>query len=252
MSRNGRRAPQIVLLVLCSIVPVAASRPGGSTQPSPGLFVLMILVYVTVPSAIFCGVVTGVMQIARVIPNQPNRIRPIAGPALLVVGALLGVNELVSVVPSFLGGQLPWLGLGCGFVVMGVLLSTATVRNQARFGSLVGGACLAVLVAGVVTAVQSTVLHSLTLATTVRVVFVLPLFGLLPAGYAFGRDDRRLGVLTAATAFAVPMLGLTIVGKPGFGTGLLLLLLAVVYGLGITVIGSPLLAIGSALSGRSS
>ena len=106
--------------------------------------------------------------------------------------------------------------------------------------------------AGVVAAVQATVVHSLTRATTVRLAFVVPLFGLLPAGYAFARGRTRLEVATTTAAFALPMLGIVLVSTPNVrGNGLLLLLLEAVYGTVIAVVGTPLLAVGASFAPES-
>lgn len=238
-------------LVLLFVQPVAASPPGGE-QLSPETFALSLIVYVVVPSVIFAGLALVVMRVVSGGITRVSDARSIVSPLLVGVGLLVAANSQVSLVPSFMGGQFPWAGLGSGFVVLGILLSRRVHRARHTYRSLVVVVCLAVLVAGVVTAIGATFVQSLTPATASRVAFVVPLFGLLPAGYAFAGGKTRLEIATTALAFAVPMLGIVILETPGVGgNGLLFLLLEAVYGFVIATVGGPLLAVGASLSPES-
>lgn len=248
----GYRAARSILAVWCLVLvgvrSVAAAPPGGERTP-PEVVGIGLLVYVVVPSVVFGGLTFGVMRVVSWSIPRVRASRRVVGPLLVGAGLLVAA---VSSWPSgfqLLGGQSPWIALGAGIATLGVVVSRTEGRASRRYRFLVASVCLAVLVAGAVTAVQATVTQSLTRATTVRIAFAVPLFGLLPAGYAFARGNSRLGVATTAVAFGLPMLGIVLVSTPNVrGNGLLLLVLEAVYGVLVAVVGSPLLAVGASFA----
>jgi hypothetical protein len=77
---------------------------------------------------------------------------------------------------------------------------------------------------------------------------VMPLFSLLPAGYAVGDHRGRLGLATAAGAFAVPGLFILVDQLPNVGgLGFLAVVLLSYYGLVMPLVASPLLVVGASL-----
>ncbi len=244
-----RRLAVLVATVAASMaaVPAAGAPPSGQPQPvSADAVVVNLLVYAVVPTAIFAALAGVLAVFVARLPNL-DRLRPRAGPALAAIGVVLGVNALVPVVPSFLGGQLPWAGLGSGFLTLGLALSVASSEWASGLRFSIGVAALAMVAAVGVTTLQAVFTPMLTRATTTRVVFVVPLFGLLPVGHAASRGDTSLATALAAVAFGLPVAAYTVVTLPGFGLGLLWLVAIAVYGGGILLVGSPVLAIGAAL-----
>jgi hypothetical protein len=228
-------------------LPAAGAPPDGQTQPvSPEAIVANLLVYAVVPTAVFAGLAGGLAALVARIPTL-HRLRPLAGRVFAATGVVLAVLAVVPLVPSFMGGQPPWVGIGGGFVALGVALAVAPDEQTTDLRFSIAAAALAMVVAVGLTVLQAAFTPMLTRATTTRVVFVVSLFGLLPVGHAAGRGDTSLATVLAAAAFGVPMAAYTLVALPGFGLGLLWLVAIAVYGGGILLVGSPVLAIGAAL-----
>ena len=227
--------------------PAAAAPPPGEPQSvSANAIVASLLVYTVVPTAVFAGLAGGLAALVAGLPDL-HRLRPLAGRVFAATGVVLGVVAFVPVVPSFGGGQPPWVGIAGGFLALGVALTLVPDERASSLRFSMGAATLAMVVAVGLTALQAAFTPMLTRATTTRVVFVVPLFGLLPVGHAAGRGDTSLATVLAAVAFGVPMAAYTLATLPGFGLGLLWLVAIAVYGGGILVVGSPVLAIGAAL-----
>lgn len=232
---------------LVAAMPAAGAPPVGQPQPvSPEAIVANLLVYVVVPTAIFAGLAGGLAALVARVPTR-HHLRPLASRLFAATGVVLAVLAVVPLVPSFLGGQPPWVGIGGGFVALGVALAVAPDERATDLRFSIAAAALAMVVAVGLTALQAAFTPMLTRATTTRVVFVVPLFGLLPVGHAAGRGDTSLATVLAAVAFGVPMAAYTLVALPGFGLGLLWLVAIAVYGGGILLVGTPVLAIGAAL-----
>jgi hypothetical protein len=77
--------------------------------------------------------------------------------------------------------------------------------------------------------------------------FLAPVFALHPAGYAVGRKHRRLALAIATVSFAIPMVLRASLTSPT-GVRPFLVVFATVYAVGVTVVGAPLLVVGTSLA----
>ena len=215
------------------------------------VFVTNALVGVVLPTAAFAlllGVAIAALPqfgpVAELVRNAPERV-------LTVSGALMAVALLAAGGLSLLGGaSAPLFGIAVAFVAFGVALSRPAVRERASYRTLVAGA-----VAGTLLAAGSTVAvavafrqYGVTYALLDGLPFLAPVFALLPAGYAVGRNDRRLALGIAAVGFALPMILRASLTSPT-GVRPFLVVFAVAYAAGITVVGAPLLVVGTSLAG---
>lgn len=240
----------VALVPALLAVPAAGAPPPGSEPPpvSPGTVVVAVLVFVVVPSGLFGGLAAGLGRVLAT-ASHSSRLNAHVPSLLATLGVALVAAGLVAGTPSVLGGRLPWVGVGSGYLALAGLLAHTSGQERSRRFCL-AGASLAVLVAVAVTGLQATVTGMLTRATTTRVVYVLALFALFPVGYAAARGEHETAVGLAALGFGVPAASLTAVSVPGFGPGLLLLLALGYYGVVLLLVGTPLLVAGASLTGE--
>ena len=116
-------------------------------------------------------------------------------------------------------------------------------RSAVVIGALGG------LVAAASTITVAAVTGRLTPWLLSNLLVLVPIFALLPAGYAAGRGRRRLAVATATAGIVLGLL--PAVPVTGSAVPILLALNATVIGLSAAVVGAPLLVLGAILgSGR--
>lgn len=210
------------------------------------------LVGVALPTAAF-ALLFGVAVIA--LPRfgpVAEYVRDAPGRVLSIGGAVAAVALLAGGGLSLLGGaSAPLFGVAVTFAALGVALSRSGVRERASYRTLVAGAVAGALlaagatIAGAVAFEQGGATHSL--VTSLQ--FLVPVFALLPAGYAVGRKDHRLALGTVAVGFALPMALRTSFVSPNGGR-LFLAIFAVTYAVAIIVVGAPLLVVGASLADR--
>lgn len=213
-----------------------------------------LLAYVGLPTAVFSLLIGAIAGALSWRDWDYSRIQGRTGVSLGVLGLLVTTFSVLGAGGvSLLGGAAaPLFGTGISFVVLGVVCSRPSVRERVTYRRLIGGAVLgaviasAVTVAGAIAFGQSGTTRSLLTSLP----FLLPLFLLLPAGYALGREDRRLAIGTAAVGFALSLVPLAPFTSPVLGFGILLSLVATVYAVFIAIVGVPLLIVGAALATR--
>jgi hypothetical protein len=180
-----------------------------------------------------------------------ERVRDAPGRVLTVGGAVMAVALLAGGGLSLLGGaSAPLFGVAVTFAAFGAALSRPGVRERVSYGALVAGAVAgALLAAGATVAVAvASGRYGVTYALLDGLPFLVPVFALLPAGYAFRRGDRLLAGATATVGFALPMVLRTSFVSPTGRVRFILVFLAIAYAVGITVIGTPLLVVGASLA----
>jgi len=180
--------------------------------------------------------------------DYPGRVLAASG-AVLTVGALLASGGF-----SLLGGSgAPAFGAGLTFVVLGAVvarqLGSTGVDEQFVLVSAVAGIALAAAVTtlGAILFQQNTLTRSLLDSLPVLV----PVFALLPAGYALGEGDRRRALAFAVGGFVVGTLWTTSLGTlltPPFGNGPFAAVVLTVVVLSTAAVGTPLLAVGRVLA----
>jgi hypothetical protein len=209
------------------------------------------LVAVALPTAAF-ALLFGVAIVA--FPRSgpiTERVRNAPARVLTVGGTLIAVTMVAAGGLSLLGGaSAPLFGIAIAFAAFGVALSRPAIRERASYRTLVAGA-----VAGTLLAAGSTVAaaiafeqNGITYSLLSSLPFLAPVFALLPAGYAVGRKNRRLALGIAAVGFALALVLRTSFVSPT-GVRPVLVVFAVAYAVGITVVGAPLLVVGMSLAG---
>jgi len=179
------------------------------------------------------------------------------GTSLAAVGAattlaMLGIGAVRAIGPSLL----PLFGVGIAYALLGVGIRREGVRERASYRTLVGLATVGAVVAGAVTLALATLSSGSTRWLASGVPTLVPVFSLLPAGYALGQESRRLGFGTAAVAFGVAALSVTPVMGPGpFGgpvSGVIAVAFVLADAIGtvlsVAVVGAPLLVAGAILA----
>jgi hypothetical protein len=232
---------------------VAARPPPGVEPESPTVWSLLtdlaigIPLFILLPSLLFGVVAVGVAWVGREW-LAGERIAASSAPLLIGGGLIVAAISMVTWIPAFGGGNLPWLGVAGGLVALGAMRSWNRDRDRASFRGCLDAAGLATVVALAIVGIEVLLTDWLTYATISRAGFAIPLFSLLPAGYAVGDQRCRLGLAAAAGAFAVPGLFILVDQLPNVGgLGFLAVLLLGYYGLVLPLIASPLLIVGASL-----
>lgn len=230
------------LLSLLAVGTLVAPRVGGN------------LVVALFPTALF-GLVVGVVGIGiSRFDGAVERVGESAGTVLVAGGLVLTGGALLAGGLSLLGGAAaPVFGVGATAVVFGALLRRPDLRARATYPRLV-----ALGAVGVALAAGTTLAGALAFdqnGQTYSLVSSLPplvaVFALFPAGYAFGRGNRRLGVATAAVGFALSALPFASLLSPTRGVGLLVAVFLTAYTGVLTAVGTPLLVVGASLAESS-
>lgn len=181
-----------------------------------------------------------------------ERVTDHVGIGLVVVGGLVTTLALVAAGGvSVLGGAAaPVVGVGIATAAIGLSLTRPAVRDAVSYPVLVAGAAVGVVLAAGVTVGAALAFdqNGLTRSLLASLLPLVPLFALLPAGYALGRENSRLAVGTAVVGFALATIP--------FASGALLapqlpslaLVFAIIDLVGALVLGSPLLVSGFVLS----
>jgi len=170
------------------------------------------------------------------------------GVVLAVVGtattlAVLGIGAVRAVDPSLL----PLFGVGIAYAGLGAGISRRSVRERASYSALVGIAAVGAIVASVVTLGLASLADGSTRWLVSRLPTLIPVFSLLPAGYALGGENRRLAAGTAGVGFVVGALAVTPVVAPRIWGPSILGIAAIGSVLSVAVVGAPLLVAGAAL-----
>ncbi|WP_224269992.1 hypothetical protein [Haloprofundus salinisoli] len=230
----------------------AALSPLAVAEKLGPITALNVGVFVGLPTAFFATLVGGVAGAVSWLSTRKGRFERVenyAGVGLVAVGVLAAAHPLFPVTVLGIGGfDAPVFGIGVGLAAVGVTLSTTAVRERATFRTVLAGAALATCLAAAA-AIGGAALfgaHGVTTALLSSLPFVVPAFALLPAGYAVGRGNRRLGIATLA--FALPVMSWSPLTAPVAGMALLLVLLAGVYAVAIALLGAPLLLVGASLA----
>jgi hypothetical protein len=185
-----------------------------------------------------------------VVRDYPGRVLAAAG-VVLTVGALLASGGF-----SLLGGSgAPSFGAGLTFVVLGAALARRLDRGRVDERFVLVSAVAGVAVAAAITTAGAIAFqqNSLTRSLLDTLPVLVPVFALLPAGYALGKDDRRRAVGFAVGGFVVGTLWTTSLGAliaPPFGNGPLAVVVLVVVVLSTAAVGTPLLVVGRVLAQR--
>jgi hypothetical protein len=207
-----------------------------------------VLVYVGLPTAVFTLLIGAIAGALSWTNWEYSRIQNRAGIGLGVLGLLGTTGSLVATGGvSLLGGAAaPLFGAGITFVVLGVVYSRQSVRDRMTYRRLVGVGVLGAGIASVVTAAGAIGFgqNGLTQSLLTSLPLLLPVFLLIPTGYALGRENRRLAIGTAAVGFALSIVPLAPFTSPTIGAGLLLSFVATMYAVIIAIIGVPLLVVG--------
>ena len=246
----------LVMLGFVVIDPVFASPPPGSEQSAgQGSMLRSLLFFVVVPSVVFAIVVglvaSGLSRIGDTLTQIKLRTR--GGPAIAILGGVAMAGPLYAdSVPVLSGGTPPLFGLGAGLIVFGIVLSIGSVRDRLTYWPLLVSTAVVTAVAAGVAVGWAMELDVLTRSSVAQLPYMLPLFALIPAGYALGQGNLRRSIVTATTGFAAAMVLLTLAsGSSARGLGFLLTIISVMYAVAIAVLGSPALAVGAALSSET-
>lgn len=194
------------------------------------------------------GVVSAADRALSRVGLTVDRVLTSPGVALAVVGAattlaVLGIAAVRAVGPSLL----PLFGVGIAYAGLGAGISRRSVRERASYRTLVGLAAVGAFVAGAVTLAVAALSPGSTRWLASGVPTLIPVFSLLPAGYALGRENRRLAGGTAAIGFAVGALAVTPVMAPRFWGLSVLGVAAIGSAVSVAAVGAPLLVAGAAL-----
>ncbi|WP_224332599.1 hypothetical protein [Haloprofundus halobius] len=232
----------------------AVLSPLAVTEKLGPVAALNLGVFVGLPTAFFATLVAGIAGAVSWLSTRSGhfeRVENYAGTGLLTVGVLAAAYPLLSITVFRMGGfDAPMFGIGVGLAAIGIGLSVGDVREHATFRTVLVGAAVATCLAAAA-AIGGAALFDASGVTTAllsSLPFVVPAFALLPAGYAIGRGDRKLGVATATLAFALPVLSWSPLTTPVAGMSLLLVLFTGVYAVALAVLGAPLLLVGASLA----
>ncbi|MFW6382917.1 MAG: hypothetical protein ACOCZD_02640 [Haloferacaceae archaeon] len=244
----------------------SALAVGSVVVPAVALNAFVAIVLPTAVVALLIGVGGGVLsrlERDRVGELGPARVRSVLGreakgkrpklkPNVAVVGALALLAGVGLVL--FGGYAAPLFGIGVAVAALGVALGRPSVRERATYRTLVVGAAFGtVLAVGVTVAIAVGItqkrLHYALLSSLPSLV---PIFALLPAGYAAGRGNRPLAAGTIAVGFALAVAPFASFTSPAVGGSFVpssvSALGAASYAIGIAVVGTPLLVAGASLA----
>ncbi|MBV0901729.1 hypothetical protein [Haloarcula salina] len=210
-----------------------------------------LLTNVAVPAAAF-GVLVGAVGggLSTIRHRLATGARG-AGCALAGIGLLVALAPLVAGGLSVLSSSVaPLLGVGIAFVALGLGLSRTGPEWVRSFPALVGVAVGGLAVAVLATAVGTLAvgIRGLTLAMWTSARFLVPVFALLPAGYAVGAGRRRLGVATAVLGFVLALAPTATLYSPFYGFGVLVFVFVLGMAAGVVALGAPLFGVGFVLA----
>lgn len=214
-----------------------------------------VFAYLVVPCAALALLLGAVVSVLSRVPGRSERVRNVGGPALVALGAVLAAHPLYAwLVPGVDLFNAPLFGCGVAAVAFGGVLSRPTARTRVTYRTLVAGAVLAAVIAAFASIGGALLFNAngLTLWVRSHLSFGLPVFALLPAGYALGQGKRRLSVATVVVGFAAALVPLTPFLSPILGFGLILVALFLVYAVALAVLGVPLLVVGASLAPSAS
>ncbi|WP_135852578.1 hypothetical protein [Halorussus salinus] len=226
------------LLSLLAVGTLVAPRVGGT------------LVVALFPTALF-GLLVGVVgAFASRSPRLTARVGESAGIVLVAGGLVLTGGALVAGGGlSLLGGSAaPLFGVGATAVVFGALLRRPDLRARATYRRLVAVGAVGVALAAGTTLAGALAFDQLTYSLLSSLPPLVAVFALFPAGYAFGRGNRRLGVATAAVGFALSALPFASLLSPTRGVGPFAVALLAAYVGVLAGVGTPLLVVGASLA----
>lgn len=216
-----------------------------------------LLVRVAFPTVLFgLGVAALDTALAR-IDDALDIVRDYPGTVLGVSGLVLTVGAL-ALGGGFrlLGGSgAPAFGAGLTFVVFGVTLSRRSPRDRVDRQFLFASAVVGAVLAAAITAVGALAFHQNNLTHSLLESFsaLVPIFALLPAGYALGEENRRRAVALVAGGFVLGTLWTTSFAAlitPQHSQGVLTVFVLAFVVASVTVVGTPLLVVGRALANR--
>lgn len=202
------------------------------------------------PTTIFALLIGILADVLTRLDWERERITEKAGIVIGAIGVIVTAlsGTALGDIAIFGGNAAPLFGAGIALSGFGLVFSRSRVRTSVSYSRLVGGAVIGVaLAAGVaVLGAMSFGPFGLTQSVMSQLPFFIPLFMLLPAGYAYGRESRRLAVGAAAGGFALSILPLVYSVSPSLGIGVLLVPLALVYGgIIVVVVGAPLFVVAA-------
>ncbi|UPW00441.1 hypothetical protein M0R88_18300 [Halorussus gelatinilyticus] len=232
------------LLSLLSVGALVAPRIGSN-----------LVAVVLFPTALFGLFVGSVGTFVSRSDGLGARVGETVGTVLAAVGVLLTAGALLAGGGlSLLGGAAaPLFGVGATAVVFGALLRRPAVRARATYWRLVAAGAVGVALAAGATLVGALAFdrNGLTYSLLSSFPLLVAVFALLPAGYAFGRGNRRLAVATAAVGFALSTLPFGSLLSPTTGFGPFVAVFVAVYAGVVAAVGAPLLVVGASLAGSS-
>ncbi len=239
----------------------SALAVGSVVAPVVALNALVSIVLPTAVVTLLVAAGSGVLsRLERdwIAELEPGRVRDALGSRPEPKAALAGVGALALLAGVglllFGGYAAPLFGIGVAVAVLGAALGRPSVRERVTYRALVAGAAFgAALAVGVTIAIAVGItqkrLHYALLSSLPALV---PIFVLLPAGYAAGRGNRLLTAGTVAVGFVLAVAPLASFTSPmvggGFVSAPVLVLGAAIYAIGIVVVGTPLLVAGASLA----
>lgn len=210
-----------------------------------------LLTNVVVPAAAFGALVGavggGLASIRHRLPAGAAR----AGRALAGAGLLVALLPLAAGGRSILSSSVaPLVGVGVAFVALGLGLSRVGSESIHSYPALTGVAIGGLVVAVLATAVGTLAvgIRGLTFAMWTSARFLVPVFALLPAGYAVGANRRWLGIGTAVVGFVLAVAPTATLYSPFYGFGVVLFALVVGMAAAVAVLGAPLFGVGFVLA----
>ena len=240
----------LVMLGIAAVDPVLAAPPPGSEQSAGSGSVLRnLFFFIIVPSTVFAVAIGLVANGLSRVNATLAHLRARGGPTIAILGVVAMAAPLYAdSVPVLFGATPPLFGFGVGLFLFGIVLSIAPVRDRLTYWPLLTSAVLATAIAAGAAVVWAIELNVLTRSFIAQLPYGLPLFALVPAGYALGQGDLHRSIVTATIGFAAAMAVLAFAsGSSARGLGLLLTIISVMYAVAITVLGLPVFAAGAAL-----
>lgn len=220
------------------------------------VLVLNTLAYVALPTTVFTLLIGAIAGMLTWLDWDDSRIQEHLGSSLAALGLLVTTFSVVAGggASLFGGTAAPLFGTGIAFVALGGLCTRPSIREQVTYRWLVSGAAVGAIVAAGVTVIGAVTVGQtgLTRSLVTSLLFLIPIFVLLPVGYALGRQNRRLAIGTAAVGFAVSMLPLVPFLTPPLGMGIPLVFFVTGYAILVAIVGIPLLIVGAAFPARES
>lgn len=213
-----------------------------------------LLLYVVLPASVFGLLVAALGSgVSRFGPDR-WRVGDTVGLTLAVLGVLVASLALLGGGLSLFGGAVPpAFGVGLTAAALGASLSRKSVRDRATYRRLVAGAALGVLLAAGATLAGALAFgHGVTRSLFTGLPALIPLSALFPAGYAFGRGNRRLAVSTATAGLALSVLPFASFVSPTARFGPVVALFGTTYAVVVALAGTPLLVAGTSLAASAS